>query len=341
MNTWQEQALHHAKTLLPDESCGLVIDVDGVQEYYPCKNIAIEGANSFTIDPEDYAKAEEKGTVLHICHSHPNGDLTASEEDIRNCDFLGLSWFIFDPIDDECIELKPKLHKPMLTRDKFIDRERTEDEKDLRKIKVYGRLAELVGWHVSYADVKNMKDVYKYLVCNYPEINKHLQENMYRITINNDVVKTEDDLLVHSEGDIRIIPVVSGAWFWVAAAFFGAGAAATAVGGAVASGVGAIAAEYGTTGILGTLATTAVDTIAISGITSLIAPTPEQPDFSEISQADVSLADTRAQNSFGFSAITNISRAGIAVPIIYGEVFTGSIVISAGIDTVQVEGTAE
>ena len=190
MNTWQEQALHHAKTSLPNESCGLVINVDNKQQYYPCKNIAIEGANSFTIDPEDWAKAEETGTVIYICHSHPNGDLTASEEDIKNCNFLGLSWFIFNPIDDECIELKPEVHKPMLTKDKFIDRDRTEEEKGLRKIKVYGRLAELVGWHVSYADVKNMKDVYKYLVCNYPEIEPHLKQNMYRITINNNVVKT-------------------------------------------------------------------------------------------------------------------------------------------------------
>ena len=194
MNTWQEQALYHAKTSLPDESCGLVIDVDNKKQYYPCKNISIEGVNSFTIDPEDWAKAEETGTVLHICHSHPNGNLSASEEDIKNCNFLGLSWFIFNPIDDECIELKPEVHKPMLTKDKFIDRDRTEEEKGLRKIKVYGRLAELVGWHVSYADVKNMKDVYKYLVCNYPEIEPHLKQNMYRITINNNVVKTEDEL---------------------------------------------------------------------------------------------------------------------------------------------------
>ena len=41
MNTWQEQALHHAKTALPKESCGLVIEVEGKQDYYPCKNIAI------------------------------------------------------------------------------------------------------------------------------------------------------------------------------------------------------------------------------------------------------------------------------------------------------------
>ena len=190
MNNWQEQALLHAKKTLPNESCGLVIDKDGVKEYFPCKNIAIEGANSFTIDPEDWAKAEETGTVLHICHSHPNGDLTASEEDIKNCNFLGLSWFIFDPKNNEMQELKPKVHKPMLTKDKFIDRDRREDEQGLRKIKVYGRLAELVGWHVNYADVKTMKDVYKYIACNYPEVEPHLAQNMYRITINNDVIKT-------------------------------------------------------------------------------------------------------------------------------------------------------
>ena len=319
MNTWQEQALHHAKTSLPDESCGLVIDIDNKQQYYPCKNIAIEGVNSFIIDPEDWAKAEETGTVLHICHSHPNGDLTASEEDIKNCDFLGLSWFIFNPLDDECIELKPKVHKPMLTRDKFIDRERKEDEKGTRKIKVYGRLAELVGWHVNYADVKNMKDVYKYLVCNHPEINKHLQENMYRITINNDVVKTEDDLLVHSEGEIRIIPVVSGAWFWVAAAFFGAGAAATAIGGTVLAAIGGVLTAIGTS-------------MAISGVTNMLFP-QQQPNVGDVESG---LSETDARVNYSFSGIQNVSRSGVCIPLIYGEVFTGSIVVSSGTDTAPV-----
>ena len=319
MNTWQEQALHHAKTSLPEESCGVVIDVDGKQEYYPCKNIAIEGANSFTIDPEDWAKAEETGTVLHICHSHPNGDLTASEEDIKNCDFLGLSWFIFNPLDDECIELKPKIHKPMLFRDKFIDRERTEDEQGLRKIKVYGRLAELVGWHVSYADVKNMKDVYKYLVCNYPEIESHLKQNMYRITINNDVIKTEDDLLIHSEGEIRMIPLVSGAWFWVAAAFFGAGAAATAIGGAVFVAIGSALTAIGTS-------------MAIGGVTNMLFP-QQQPNVGDVSSG---LSETDSRVNYSFSGIQNVSRSGVCIPLIYGEVFTGSIVVSSGTDTAPV-----
>ena len=319
MNTWQEQALHHAKTSLPEESCGLVIDVDNRIEYFPCKNIAIEGANSFTIDPEDWAKAEETGTVLHICHSHPNGDLTASEEDIKNCDFLGLSWFIFDPENDKVEQLKPNQHKPMLSKDKFIDRARTKDEQGLRKIKVYGRLAELVGWHVSYADVKNMKDVYKYLVCNYPEIESHLKENMYRITINNDVIKTKDDLLINSEGEIRIIPLVSGAWFWVAAAFFGAGAAATAVGTGVFIAIGSALTAIGTS-------------MAISGVTNMLFP-QQQPNVGDVSSG---LSETDARVNYSFSGIQNVSRAGVCIPLIYGEVFTGSIVVSSGTDTAPV-----
>ena len=50
--------------------------------------------------------------------------------------------------------------------------------------------------------------------------------------------------------------------------------------------------------------------------------------------------DPLAQGSYAFSGITNVSVSGIPVPIIYGEVFTGSIVISSGVDTVQIEGTA-
>ena len=321
MNTWQEQALHHAKVSLPDESCGLVLDIDGKEQYYPCKNIAVEGVNSFTIDPEDWVAAEETGTVLHICHSHPNGDLTASEEDIKNCDFLGLSWFIFDPENDECIELKPKKHKPMLGKDKFIDRKRREDEQGLRKIKVYGRLAEYVGWHVNYADVKNMKDVYKYLVCNYPEIESHIMENMYRITINNDVIKTEEDLLVKNEGEIKIIPIVSGSvWWFVAPILIGGGAAAVTVAATATSFAFVLGSALIATGV----------SMAISGVTNLLFPqqTPQ------ISFSGLSETDTRV--NYSFNGIQNVSRSGVCIPLIYGEVFCGSIVVSSGTDTAPV-----
>ena len=40
--------------------------------------------------------------------------------------------------------------------------------------------------------------------------------------------------------------------------------------------------------------------------------------------------------SFSFSGIQNTSRAGTPIPIVYGEILTGSVVISAGVDTNQI-----
>ena len=47
--------------------------------------------------------------------------------------------------------------------------------------------------------------------------------------------------------------------------------------------------------------------------------------------------DQDPRRSFNFSGIQNTSRAGVAVPVIYGTVLTGSIVVSAGIENEQVE----
>jgi hypothetical protein len=44
------------------------------------------------------------------------------------------------------------------------------------------------------------------------------------------------------------------------------------------------------------------------------------------------------RKSYSFSGIQNTSRQGTPVPIVYGETLVGSVVISAGIDTVQVTG---
>ena len=249
----------------------------------------------------------------------------------------------------------------------------------LKKIKVYGKLRKFLGSSYFEAAVSSPAEAVRFLLCNYPEVEEHMCKQYYKIKMNNFDVSL-DFLSMRGKGDIQIIPVATGSGFVAAAigSLFSAGAAvvstaATAVtavagtalsvantvagaavgtvatvantaAGAVVAGAGAIAAEVGTTGILGTIATTVATNVVVDGITSLIAPTPEIPSPTvedPVPQNDVVIPDQRAQNSFGFSAITNISRAGVAVPIIYGEVFTGSVVISAGIDTVQIEGTAE
>ena len=246
----------------------------------------------------------------------------------------------------------------------------------LKKIKVYGKLRKFLGSSYFEAAVSSPAEAVRFLLCNYPELEEHMCNQYYKIKMNNFDVSL-DFLSMKGKGDIQIIPVATGSGFVAAAigGLFSAGAAvvstaataatavagtaltgantvagaavgtvatvANAAAGAVVAGAGAIAAEVGTTGILGNIATAVVTDVAIDGVTSLIAPTPDIPEVQEIPQNDVVLPDQRAQNSYGFSAITNISRAGVAVPIIYGEVFTGSVVISAGIDTVQIEGTAE
>ncbi len=67
--------------------------------------------------------------------------------------------------------------------------------------------------------------------------------------------------------------------------------------------------------------------LAISGVSEMLAPMPKSQDFS--SEEDPRL-------SFSFSGVQNTSRSGTPVPIVYGEIITGSVVISAATDTISV-----
>ena len=175
-----------------------------------------------------------------------------------------------------------------------------------------------------------------------------------------------DFLQMKGQGDIQIIPIATGSGFFAPfiGAIFSTGAAvasaavgavstvagtalavANTVAGAVVAGAGALAAEIGTTGILGTITTAVATDLAIGGVTSLLAPTPAPFESSSgsasgfgASEPDGAL-DPQMANSYSFSGIQNVSVSGVSVPIIYGEVFTGSVVISSGVDTVQLEGT--
>ena len=69
----------------------------------------------------------------------------------------------------------------------------------------------------------------------------------------------------------------------------------------------------------------------IGGITDLISP---QNSFQN--QSSVSDLDPRIRGSYSFSGIQNVSTSGVPVPILYGLVFSGSILISSGVDTAQI-----
>jgi len=60
----------------------------------------------------------------------------------------------------------------------------------------------------------------------------------------------------------------------------------------------------------------------------MLTPVPKPPGVSD---------DPQSVN-FSFNGVQNTGRAGAPIPVVYGEIFTGSLVVSAGIDTVQLEG---
>ena len=227
----------------------------------------------------------------------------------------------------------------------------------LKTIKVYGRLRKFLGSSYFEAAVSSPAEAIRFLMCNFPEVEAHMSQQYYKVKMNNMDVSL-DFLSMSGKGDIQIIHIASasGPVVPIVGSIFSTGAAvasaavgavttvagaaittAAAVGGAVAT----VASTVAAVPVVGSIATAVVTDLAIGGITSLLAPTPapfESPGNVGASESDGAL-DPQMANSYSFSGIQNVSVSGVSVAIIYGEVFTGSVVISSGVDTVQVEGT--
>ena len=195
----------------------------------------------------------------------------------------------------------------------------------LRKLTVYGNLRRFLGQAHFEVAVNNPRQAISFLLANFPEVENHMANQLYKVKMGHLEI-TEDLLEMKGDGDIKIIPIAVGAkGIAVGGLLTALGSGTTVLGLTLGSMVAPIASAIGTS-------------MLIDGVTSIIAPTPTQSN--QLAADSLSDNDPNVQANFGFNSITNTSRAGVPVPIIYGQVFTGSIVISSGIDTVQVEGTA-
>lgn len=197
----------------------------------------------------------------------------------------------------------------------------------LRKIKLYGKLAKFIGHRVLEADVASAAEAVRFLLANWPELERHMADQHYRVSVGTYDLDLEE--LHHPAGaaPISFVPVVAGAGA-VGRILAGVAIIAFAI---VTAGAGLIA------GIgLGFGASTAISiglvgaSLILGGVAQLLTPVPKMPQGSD-SQDD-------PRKSYSFSGIQNTSRQGTPVPIVYGETLIGSVVISAGIDTVQVDG---
>jgi predicted phage tail protein len=189
----------------------------------------------------------------------------------------------------------------------------------LRKIKLYGKLAKFIGKRVLEADVATAAEAVRFLVANWPQVEKHMADQHYRVSVGSYDLSQDELHDPAGQQVIKIMPVMAGAGavgkiilgvILVAAAVLIPGAAAWL--GPTAYG---LIVGVGTSLILG-------------GVAQLISPVPKTPTGLD-SQQD-------PRKSYSFSGVQNTSRQGTPVPVVYGETLVGSVVISAGIDTVQV-----
>lgn len=196
----------------------------------------------------------------------------------------------------------------------------------LRKIKLYGKLAKFVGHRILEADVATAAEAVRFLLANWPDLEEHMKDQHYRISVGNYDLELEE--LHHPAGaaPISIIPTVAGAGA-VGRILLGVAIIAFAIVTAGAGLIPGLGLGFGTStavsiGLVGA-------SLILGGVAQLLTPTPKVPTGPD-TQND-------PRKSYSFSGIQNTSRQGIPVPVVYGETVVGSVVISAGIDTVQVQ----
>ncbi len=192
----------------------------------------------------------------------------------------------------------------------------------LRKIKLYGQLAKFVGQRTLEAEVNNAAQAVRFLVVNFPGLEKHMAETYYKVSAGNWEISEEELHYPTGSNDIQIIPVVGGAGGNTGR--FIMGIALVGIGFAVGGGVfgASLAKNLGAISFVKNMGMY----LALTGIAGMLSPVETLPENEQ---------DPR--RSFSFSGIQNTSRAGVAVPVVYGEIITGSVTISAGVDTEQVQ----
>ena len=99
--TWTQDAIKHGKSVFPEESCGLLVKIDGEEQYWECRNISAQPLETFVIDPDDWIEAEDiSDEVVAVVHSHPQGGVEPSKADKESCEFFRWPFYIFDPEEE-------------------------------------------------------------------------------------------------------------------------------------------------------------------------------------------------------------------------------------------------
>jgi len=189
----------------------------------------------------------------------------------------------------------------------------------LKKITVYGKLRKFLGKSEFYADINSPREAFSFLFSNFKNLEEHMKEQIYVVTVGAKVI-TSDLLNIQTKQDIKIIPVVHGNFFGIVIGIALKYAAKKYIANSIIAAV---------VGYIGTH-------LILQGVNNILSP---QEDTRNPNTAQDSLDPSALATNYSFTGLTNISNSGVPLNISYGEILVGSIVVSNGVDTIQVEGT--
>ena len=81
----------------------------------------------------------------------------------------------------------------------------------LRKVKLYGELADFVGYKELDAVINSTADAIRFLVSNFPKLEGHMNQRYYKVLVNDYEIGEEDIQNPTGQSDINIVPVITGA----------------------------------------------------------------------------------------------------------------------------------
>jgi len=189
----------------------------------------------------------------------------------------------------------------------------------LKKITVYGKLRKFLGKSEFYADINSPREAFSFLFCNFKNLEQHMKEQLYVVTVGTKKI-TSDLLDIQTDRNIKIIPVVHGNFFSVILGFA----------------LRYAAKEYIKNVVIKQVVTYFAMKLVMDGVNNMLSP---QEDTRNRDTGQDSLDPSALATNYSFTGLTNISNSGVPLNIAYGEILVGSIVVSNGVDTIQVEGT--
>lgn len=193
---------------------------------------------------------------------------------------------------------------------------------------------------------------FRALMTNHPETRQFIERGGFKVIIGDrrkGQQLGEDELSLHGSKDIHIVPTVKGRGgrggtkivmgaAIIAAAYFAApmmyaGADAAFMTQAGVANYANMGAAAFTAPLVGGVSYGAIASVGVSmmlaGAFQALSPTPKAADY-----AGREAPDQRA--SFLYNGPTNAVEQGAAIPLVYGKMRTGSVLVSAGLSVEQI-----